>query len=94
MLPTMSWMAWTLPTALFFVGIVVTLTAMTIWQAVRPALPRRGLLPLSTTPGDRLFIGLLTAAFIHLIWLGLTDVAPWPALIISLGVLAAILRWA
>jgi predicted small integral membrane protein len=31
-----------------------------------------GWLPMATTRGDRFFISLLGAAFIHLLWLGLT----------------------
>ncbi|MEE8297476.1 MAG: DUF2160 family membrane protein, partial [Hyphomicrobium sp.] len=32
---------------------------------------RRGWLPMATTRGDRLFVGLLASAFFHLAWLGL-----------------------
>ena len=35
---------------------------------------------MATTRGDRFFISLLGAAFIHLLWLGLT---PWNALYAS-----------
>ena len=40
---------------------------------------RRGFLPMTTTRGDRLFIGLLGAAWIHLGWLGLSDLPLWRA---------------
>ena len=53
-----EWMAWTLPTALFFIGIAIILAAMTLWQVASPSIERRGLLPMATTRGDRLFIGL------------------------------------
>ena len=65
----MSWMAWTLPTALFFASIALILTAMTVWQVLSPSVARRGFLPMETTRGDRLFIGLLGSAFIHLAWI-------------------------
>ena len=45
--------------------------------------PRRGILGLDTTRGDRLFISLLGSAFIHLAWLGLTDMILWIATVIS-----------
>ena len=32
---------------------------------------RKGFLPVATTRGDRLFIGLLAAGYINLMWLGL-----------------------
>ena len=38
-----------------------------------PSPERRGFLPIATTPGDRLFIGLLVSAYINLAWIGLTD---------------------
>ncbi len=69
----LEWMAWTLPTALFFIGIAIILAAMTVWQVASPSDERRGLLPMVTTPGDRLFIGLLGSAYIHLGWIGLND---------------------
>ncbi len=89
----LEWMAWTLPTALFFIGIAVILTAMTLWQVASPSVERRGLLPMATTRGDRLFIGLLGSAFIHLGWLGLTDFSLWWALAISALYMIALMRW-
>lgn len=70
----MAWMSWTLPTALFFISIAVILIGMTTWQVLAPSVERRGFLPLATTRGDRLFIGLLSSAFIHLTFVAVTDV--------------------
>jgi predicted small integral membrane protein len=89
----MEWMAWTVPTAVFFVCIVVMLLSMTVWEIVRPNVARRGLLPLTTTRGDRLFIGLLAAAFVNLAWLGLTDIDQWWGAVLGFTALAAIMRW-
>jgi predicted small integral membrane protein len=50
-------------------------------------------LPIVTTPGDRLFIGLLGSAYIHLTWRGLTNFSLWWALGISLVFLIVIMRW-
>ena len=69
----LEWMAWTWQTALFFTAIALMLATMTALQLAWPTVPRRGFLPIATTRGDRLFIGLLGAAYIHLAWLGLTD---------------------
>lgn len=85
--PDLDWMAWTTPTAIFFVTIVVLLVSMTIWEALSPGGgPRVGILRFETTRGDRLFLSLLGAAFIHLAWLAVVG-GPnlWPALGISLG---------
>ncbi len=89
----MSWMAWTVPTAAFFVCIVSMLVAMTLWELRVPTVPRRGILPLVTTRGDRLFISLLTAAFLHLFWLSQFDAPVWWVSLIAVGTTLAILRW-
>jgi len=66
-----AWMAWTLPTAIFFVLLALTLTVMT-WLAVAyPEAERVGILRIPTTRGDRLFVSLIVTAVIHLLWIGL-----------------------
>jgi predicted small integral membrane protein len=68
---SIAWMAWTLPTAIFFVLLSLTLTVMT-WLAVAyPEAERVGVLRIPTTRGDRLFISLIMTAVIHLVWIGL-----------------------
>jgi predicted small integral membrane protein len=65
-----AWMAWTLPTAIFFVLLAMTLAVMT-WLAVAyPEAERVGILRIPTTRGDRLFVSLILAAVIHLLWIG------------------------
>ena len=66
-----AWMAWTPPTACFFVALGLTLATM-IWLArTRPEIERLGVLGIPTTRGDRLFVSLVLAAVIHLAWIGL-----------------------
>ena len=66
-----AWMAWTLPTAIFFALLACTLAVMT-WLAIAyPEAERVGILRIPTTRGDRLFISLIMAAVIHLAWIGL-----------------------
>ncbi len=89
----LQWMDWTVPTAVFFVVIAAMLASMTVWQVVAPSPERRGFLPIATTPGDRLFIGLLVSAFIHLAWIGLTGANLWFALAISLVWMFTVMRW-
>lgn len=90
---SLEWMAWTLPTAVFFCVIALILVAMTTWQALAPSVPRRGFLPLVTTPGDRLFIGLLVSAYVHLAWVGLTSASIWFALGICVVWMLVVMRW-
>ena len=76
-----AWMAWTLPTAIFFAMLACTLAVMT-WLAVAfPEAERVGILRIPTTRGDRLFISLIAAAVIHLLWIafvGTDSVATLP----------------
>ena len=99
----LSWMAWTTPVAVFFSCIAVMLVGMTIWEVRSPTVLRKGWLPIETTRGDRLFIGLLLAAYINLAWVGLGEkMVQWfglveePSVWISFGlsmlVLALIMR--
>jgi predicted small integral membrane protein len=67
---SIAWMAWTLPTAIFFVALASTLAVMT-WLAIAyPEAERIGALRIPTTRGDRLFVSLILAAIIHLAWIG------------------------
>lgn len=98
-----EWMAWTLPVAVFFCCIVLMLIGMTVWEIKSPTTMRRGFLPLETTRGDRLFIGLLGAAYINLVFVGLSgklgaalglqvDPSIWISFAISMGWLALVMR--
>ena len=80
-------MAWTRPTAIFFATIAALLVAMTVWEKLSPGGgPRVGILRFETTRGDRLFLSLLGAAFIHLAWLAfLGGPELWWALGISIA---------
>jgi predicted small integral membrane protein len=98
-----EWMAWTTPVAVFFSCIVLMLVGMTTWEIKSPTTLRKGFLPIETTRGDRLFIGLLSAAFINLafvglsgkmvVWMGLeAEPSIWISFVISMGMLAFIMR--
>ena len=98
-----DWMAWTLPVAVFFTCIVLMLAGMTLWEIKRPTTPRKGFLPLATTRGDRLFIGLLAAAYLNLLfvavsekmvgWFGLaSEPSIWISFVLSMLLLGLILR--
>lgn len=68
-----DWMVWTLPVAVFFGTIVLLLVGMTAWEIRSPTALRKGWLPIATTRGDRLFVGLLLAAYLNLAWVGLGE---------------------
>ncbi|UAB77866.1 DUF2160 domain-containing protein [Erythrobacter sp. SCSIO 43205] len=89
----MDWMAWTLPTALFFVSIAAALAAMSVLAIKRPSTPRIGVLGIETARGDRLFLTLLGSAFINLAWIGLTDLPQYFALGICAVFAFCVFRW-
>jgi predicted small integral membrane protein len=68
-----DWMAWTAPVAVFFVCVALMLTGMTVWELKSPTILRKGFLPMATTRGDRLFIGLLAAAYLNLAFLAMSE---------------------
>ncbi|WP_407150898.1 DUF2160 domain-containing protein [Bradyrhizobium sp. ORS 86] len=83
---SIAWMAWTWPTAIFFVLLACTLGVMT-WLAIAyPEAERVGALRIPTTRGDRLFISLVLAAVIHLVWIGVVGTDPIATLPIGEGV--------
>jgi predicted small integral membrane protein len=98
-----DWMVWTTPVAVFFSVIALMLIGMTVWEIKSPTTLRKGFLPMATTRGDRLFIGLLSAAYINLAFVGLAGrIAEWLSLeqepsiwisfVLSMGVLALVMR--
>ena len=89
----LEWMAWTIPTATFFITIAIILISMTVWEVISPTIERRGFLPLSTTRGDRLFLGLLGSAYINLAWVGLSDLTIWFGFVIALVWMVVVMRW-
>jgi predicted small integral membrane protein len=89
----MAWMAWTGPTALFFALIALALVLMTLAEVKWPTRETRGWLPISTTRGDRFFISLLSAAYVHLAWLAALDLPVAYASIIALLLAFLIMRW-
>ncbi|WP_433741362.1 DUF2160 domain-containing protein [Pseudomonas putida] len=89
----MEWMSWTVPTAAFFSVVALILVVMTTWELRSPSILRRGFLPIATTRGDRLFIGLLGSAYLHLLVIGVTDWSIWIAFALSLVWLLVVMCW-
>ncbi len=98
-----EWMAWTTPVAVFFSCIGFMLLGMTVWELKSPTVMRRGFLPMETTRGDRLFIGLLSAAYVNLAFVGLSgkllvwmslesEPSIWLSFVASMAVLGLIMR--
>jgi predicted small integral membrane protein len=84
-----QWMYWTVPTLLFVGSILLMLVVLSFWDVRDPGWARRGLLPIETTRGDRVFMSILTTGCVFCFWLyvlGLTAV--WGVLVV--GAVAAV----
>lgn len=74
----LTWMAWTWPTALVFIGIFGAMGVLTYLEIRYPGgAERKGVFGLITTRGDRLFISLLGSVYIFLAWLGIMGTPLW-----------------
>ncbi len=98
-----EWMAWTTPVVVFFCCIGLMLAGMTVWEIKAPTTLRKGFLPMETTRGDRLFIGLLSAAYVNLAFVGVSgrltewmsleaEPSIWISFVLSMAVLGLVLR--
>ncbi|MBI2422653.1 MAG: hypothetical protein HYV27_07470 [Candidatus Hydrogenedentes bacterium] len=74
----LGWMYWTWQSALFFGAIMASIAVLTVLDLRQPSVPRKGWLPIPTTRGDRLFLAIMSAIGLHLLWLGLAGAA-WVA---------------
>ena len=81
----LSWMAWTWPVAVFFITIAGSIVVMGLWERSSPGGdPRRGVLRIETTRGDRLFVSWLGTGFINLGWLAFYGAPLWGGLGLSI----------
>ena len=79
------WMQWNWAGSLFFAFLCLSIAGLTLWDVLTPQNSRKGFLPIPTTRGDRLFIGIMTSIGIVLIWLALIgNQALWLALVVLL----------
>ncbi|TMR91807.1 DUF2160 domain-containing protein [Nonomuraea basaltis] len=89
----LEWMVWTLPTALVFIGLALLLVVMAVWARISPPVARRGFLRIETDRGDRLYIGLISAATVLAAWMAVTDLSMWLALGCAVVVVIVIGIW-
>ncbi len=64
-----AWMLWTVPSAIAFGLIVALIIAINIIDAFVPGYSRKGFMPIATTRGDRLYISLVGAVLVFLVWM-------------------------
>ena len=81
----LSWMAWTSHVIIFIIIIMASIACMGIWEYLRPGGGNRlGIFGYETTRGDRLFLSFLSSGFIHLGWIGYTNLTIWFATFFSI----------
>ena len=96
-----DWMAWTTPVAVFFTCIVLMLIGMTVWNQIAHH-HAQGLFA-HCHHGGSPFIGLLSAAYVNLIFVGLSgrmaqwlslenEPSVWISFVLSMALLGLILR--
>ncbi|HPR97454.1 MAG TPA: DUF2160 family membrane protein [Thermotogota bacterium] len=81
----MSWMNWTLPTIISLCGLAAAITSIAVYEIFNPPVERKGFLPIPTTPGDRLFISILTIVgifFLYMAFFGEGNI--WIACVINI----------
>jgi predicted small integral membrane protein len=79
-----DWMNWTIPTLIFLGSIITLIATLTIWDIKDPGWAQQGLLPIATTRGDRVFMGLLITGCIFCLWLYfLGQTAVWGVLVLG-----------
>lgn len=77
------WMQWNWAGSLFFMFLFLSIAGLTVWDVLAQGTARKGFLPMATTRGDRLFIGIMISIGFTLLWLALVgNQALWLAAVL------------
>ncbi len=89
-----AWMHWTWMSALGFILLAALLCSLAVLDHFRPGYGRKGILPIETTRGDRVFMSIATFVTLVFAWLRYFPEAPSTWLWVISGCLAIIiLKW-
>jgi predicted small integral membrane protein len=87
-------MQWTPLTIVIFVAVIVTLTAMVIWDIRSPSIRRKGFLPVGFTRGERLFLSIIIFLGACILWMSfLPDTDLEYALPVAAILIVIVVRW-
>ncbi len=87
------WMQWNWAGTVFFAFLVLSIAGLTFWDVLDPENRRKGFLPIATTRGDRLFIGIMGSIGITLLWLAfIGSQGLWLALLVVV-LFDSVLAW-
>lgn len=91
---SLDWMQWTPPTFGVFIGVIVMLTGMTIWDIKSPTTRRKGFLSFGFTRGERLFLSIVIFIGTIIVWIAfLPDTDLLFALPVAAILIAIMVRW-
>jgi|YelNatPaOPRAMG01_1025707.scaffolds.fasta_scaffold153810_2 predicted small integral membrane protein len=66
----LEWMFWTRETLIFLAALITFFIILAVLDLKwRSEVPRKGFLPIATTRGDRVFLGLAAMIIIGILWL-------------------------
>jgi predicted small integral membrane protein len=88
-----SFMYWTIPVAVLFVGIFLMLAGMTLWGHFSPPHRRKGFLGFVTDRSERLYMALITTALIMVASFTIDGSNAWVFLGVGAAVSAVMLKW-
>ncbi len=86
-------MVWTSGTAMFVGFVLLALVGLSIYTVSHPPVPRKGFLPMETTGGDRLYVGLLGIGLSMITLIAFTNLMLPIGLVIGLIWAGAVLLW-
>jgi len=89
----LDWMFWLPQTAIAFAALVTMLAVLAVLDYYKRSSPRKGFLPMPTTRGDRVFIGLALFILIGILWLIFEPAPIYFALIPGIIVFIIIVKW-
>ena len=88
-------MQWTVPTFIIFIGVMLMLVVMTIWDMRSPSIKRKGLLPIGFTRGERLFLSIVVLLGTFIAWMAfLPDADLLLAFPVAAVLIFVVVRWA
>jgi predicted small integral membrane protein len=89
----LEWMAWTPQTAVFVLLVFTALAGLVVLAALHPPVPRKGFLPMATSGGDRVYVGLLGTGAVLIALIALTSLPLAVGLAIAAVWMVVVVVW-
>ena len=80
---------------MIFIGVILMLVGMTVWDIRSPSIKRKGILPFGFTRGERLFLSIITFLGTMILWIAFLPDVDWQlALPVAAVLVFIVARWA